>query len=164
MYHDNKINHRTKECPIHIDTKKKMDQELAQPSQQLASREVNHTIQWTPHHQQHSPSYPPHYPNQAYQNSQNQPLVYYQSYHYATTNHVQPSPMPQITYHPVVRQITYPTPSNTNANQVKTKTNPPPPPPPPQIQEPPQQLENFPTHGTIITITRGSNTDSKTKR
>jgi hypothetical protein len=36
--------------------------------------------------------------------------------------------------------------------------------PPPQVQEPPQQHENFPTHGTILTITEGSNTDIETKR
>jgi hypothetical protein len=115
MYHDNETNHRSKDCSIYIDTKKKMDQELAQPSQQLTPREVNHTMQWTPHHQQHSPSYPPHYPNQAYQNSETQPPAYYQSYHYATTNHPQSSPISQITYHLVVPQIAYPTPSNTNA-------------------------------------------------
>jgi hypothetical protein len=49
-------------------------------------------------------------------------------------------------------------PNNTNP-QVKTKAN-----TPPQIQEPPQQANNFPTHGTILTITRGSNTDFDTKR
>jgi hypothetical protein len=54
-------------------------------------------------------------------------------------------------------QITYPLPNNTNP-QVKTKVNPPPP-PLPQIQEPPQQPDTFPTHGTILTITKGSNTD-----
>jgi hypothetical protein len=52
--------------------------------------------------------------------------------------------------------------SNTNP-QVKTKANPPPP-PPPQIQEPQQQNDTFPTHGTILTITGGSNTDFDTKR
>jgi hypothetical protein len=61
MYHDNETNHRT---PIYIDTKWKMDQESTQPSPQLHSKEVNHTMQWAPHNQQHSASYPPHYPTQ----------------------------------------------------------------------------------------------------
>jgi hypothetical protein len=60
-------------------------------------------------------------------------------------------------------QITYPTPNNNTNHQVKTEPNPPPP-PPTQIQESPQQLDTFPTHGTILTITRGSNTDFDTKR
>jgi hypothetical protein len=34
----------------------------------------------------------------------------------------------------------------------------------PQIQEPPQQAYAFPTHGTILTITGGSNTNFDTKR
>jgi hypothetical protein len=65
-----------------------------------------------------------------------------------------------------VPQITYPTQSNTNTNfnQVKTKPNPPLPPPLHQVQEPPQQPENFSTHGTILTITGGSNTYFETKR
>jgi hypothetical protein len=64
-----------------------------------------------------------------------------------------------------VLQITYPTPNNTNP-QVKIEANPPPPPPlpQPQAQEPLQQPDMFPTHGTILTITRGSNTDFETKR
>jgi hypothetical protein len=114
-------------------------------------------MQWTPHHQQYSPSYPSHFSPQAYQNNQAQAPVYYQSYHYATTNHPQPLLAPQITYSPTMPQITYPLPNNTNP-QVKTKVNPPPP-PLPQIQEPPQQPDTFPTHGTILTITKGSNTD-----
>jgi hypothetical protein len=55
-------------------------------------------------------------------------------------------------------------PNNTNANQLKAKPSPLPPPPPQQAQEPPQQNENFPTHGTILTVTGGSNTDFETKR
>jgi hypothetical protein len=46
----------------------------------------------------------------------------------------------------------------------KNETNPPPPPLPQQAQEPSQQLKTFPTHGTILTITGGSNTDFETKR
>jgi hypothetical protein len=110
------------------------------------------------------PSYPSHFSPQAYHNNQIQPPPYYQSYHYATTNHAQPSSTPQITYHSLVPQIKYPMPNNTSP-QVKIKTNPPPyPPPPPQIQEPPQQTDAFPTHGTILIITGGSNTDFDTKR
>jgi hypothetical protein len=144
--------------------KRKKNQDTTQPSSQLQSREVNHTMQWTLHNQQHTPTYPLHYLAQAYQNSQTQSPAYYQSFHYATTNYPQPPPSPQITYHPTLPQITYPTPSDTNANQLKAEPNPQPPPPPQQAQEPPQQTDNFPTHGTILKTTGGSNTDSKTKR
>jgi hypothetical protein len=51
-----------------------------------------------------------------------------------------------------------------NANQqTKPETNPPTP-PPLQIREPLQQIDSFPTHGTILTITEGSNTDFDNKR
>jgi hypothetical protein len=126
MYHGNKTNHRIKVCPIYIDTKPKMNQDTTQPSPQLHSREVNHTMQWAPHNQQHSSLYPSHYPAQTYQNSQTQPSAYYQSYHYAIPNHHEPSPAPQRTYHPALPQITYPVPSNTNANQLKAEPPPPP--------------------------------------
>jgi hypothetical protein len=87
---------------------------------------------------------------QAYKISQTQPPTYYQSYHYATHNHSQPSPMPQITnpppipqitYPPLVPQITYLAQNSTNP-QIKTEANPPLP-SPPQIQEPQQQNEAF---------------------
>jgi hypothetical protein len=51
--------------------------------------------------------------------------------------------------------------NNTNKEN-KSETNP----PPPfklQIREPPQQTDNFPTDGTILTITKGSNTDFDNK-
>jgi hypothetical protein len=74
-------------------------------------------------------------------------------------------PVPQIAYPPAVTQITYPAQSsNTATNQVKAEPNPPIPPPPQQAQELPQQPEGFPTHGTILTVTKGSNTDIETKR
>jgi hypothetical protein len=69
MYHGNEINHRTKDCPIYIGTKQKMNQDTTQPLPQLQSREDNHTMQWSSHNPQHSSSYPLHYPTQAYQNS-----------------------------------------------------------------------------------------------
>jgi hypothetical protein len=130
-------------------------------------------MQWVPSHQQYSPSYLLPFPQQAYPNNQTQAQTYYQSYHYATTNHPQPSPTPQIrypapapqiTYPPAIPQITNPTQNNTNP-QVKIKANPPPPPPPPaQIQELQQQNKAFSTHGTIFTIIEGSNTDFDTER
>jgi hypothetical protein len=51
-----------------------------------------------------------------------------------------------------------------SANLVETESSPPLPPPLQQVQEPLQQPENFPTHGTILTITGGSNIDIETKR
>jgi hypothetical protein len=50
-----------------------------------------------------------------------------------------------------------------NHSQIKNEANPPPQ-PLPQTQEPQQPNEAFRTHGTILMITRGSNTDFDTKR
>jgi hypothetical protein len=50
-YHGSETNHHTKDCSIYLDTKKKMEQDLAQPSHQPAAREVDHSMQWAPHHQ-----------------------------------------------------------------------------------------------------------------
>jgi hypothetical protein len=44
MYHGNETDHRTKDCPIYIDTNRKMNQDTTQPLPQLHSREVNHTM------------------------------------------------------------------------------------------------------------------------
>jgi hypothetical protein len=126
MYHDNETDHHTKDRPIYyIDTKHKMNQDTTQPLPQLHNKEVNHTMQWAPRNPQHSSLYPSHYPAQTYQNSQTQPSAFYQSYYYATPNHPKPSPAPQMTYHPSLPQITYPTPRNTNANQLKAEPPPP---------------------------------------
>jgi hypothetical protein len=127
-------------------------------------------MQWNPHHQQYSPSYPSLFSPQAYQTNQAPPPAYYQFYHYATTNHSHHPPAPHITYPPPPPQITYPlaVPQITylvqnNHSQIKNEANPPSP-PLPQTQEPQQPNEAFPTHGTILTIIRGSNTDFNTKR
>jgi hypothetical protein len=86
------------------------------------------------------------------------------------TNHPQHPPAPQITYppqapqitnHPPAPQITYLGP--TNNPQVKNEANPLPQ-PLPQNQEHQQQSKAFPAHGTILTITEGSNTDFNSKQ
>jgi hypothetical protein len=65
---------------------------------------------------------------QTYQTNQAPPLAYYQSYYYATTNHPQHPPAPQITYPPsppqiayplVVSQITYPVQNNHPKSKMK---------------------------------------------
>jgi hypothetical protein len=143
-----------------LESKRKMEQDCNQPLPQSSSRKVNHTMQWVPPHHQYSPSYHSLFPPQTHpNNSHGQPPAYYQSYHYATINHPQPSSVPQITYPLPVPQITYPMPNNTT-QQNKPKPNP----RSLQIHEPPQQSENFPTHATILTITKGSNTNFENKR
>jgi hypothetical protein len=62
---------------------------------------------------------------------------------------------PQITYPLAVPQITYPTQNNTNP-QVKPK-------PTHYFHLHHKSKNPFPTHGTILTITEGSNTDFNTK-
>jgi hypothetical protein len=122
IYHDSEANHRTKDCPIYLNTKWKMEQDTTQPSQEPPPREVNHTMQWTPNHHQYAPTYPLPFPPQTHESNQVWPPAYYQSYHYATTNHPPPRPTPQITYPPPVPQITYPTQNNQSPSQNQSQS------------------------------------------
>jgi hypothetical protein len=45
LFLDSETNHHIKDCPIFLESKRKMDQEFNQPSQQMAHREVNNTMQ-----------------------------------------------------------------------------------------------------------------------
>jgi hypothetical protein len=155
MYLGSDANHHTKDCPIFLESKRKMEHDCNQHPPQSSSREVNNTMQWEPPHQPYSPSYPSLFSQPSQQNHQGLFPSYYQSYHYITTNHTQPFPLPQITYPLPLPQITYP-PTNNRTKQPKTEPNLPPP--------PPQQSNNFPMHDTIQAITEGSNTDFENKR
>jgi hypothetical protein len=154
MYHERDTDHWTRDYPVFLESKKKMTQKKNQSSNPPLAKEVNHTTHWQ------QPSSLSYYPS--YQHSQEhqptyhrQPLSHYQSYHYAsTTNQTHPATS-FITYPLPLSQITYPMP-NTLSHQPKTEPNTLPP-PPAQQHEPSHPRNNFPTFGTIHTITEGSN-------
>jgi hypothetical protein len=147
------------DCPVFLESKKKMAQKPTQPSTSSTMKEVNHTSHLhqpsqssssnQPSYQNynHSPEYQPNY--------HRYPSQYYQPYNYMPQANQTHTPQPAISYPPPPLQITYPT-ANSQTSQSKMEPNNPPPPPPPS-QESSQQATSFPTFGTIHTITGGSN-------
>jgi hypothetical protein len=118
MYRDNEIDHRTKVCPILIEVKKENGSRLSK------SFVATCTQASQPQHAMEPSTLAiltilsfPLFTTTSLPNQSAPPPAYYQSYHYATTNHPRrlaalqityPPPPSQITYSPPVSQITYP--------------------------------------------------------
>jgi hypothetical protein len=148
-----------RDCPIFLESKKKMTQNENQQPNPSTAKEVNHTSHWHQPSQSSSsnqPSYQHHKTCSKYQpNYHKYPSPYYQPYNYTAHTSQIHITQPTITYHVAPLQIRYPT-ANTQPSQPKIEPNNPPQ-PPPQNQESSQQGINFPTFRTIHTITGGSN-------
>jgi hypothetical protein len=123
MFHKRDTDHRTRDCPIFLESKKKMTQNHNQPSTTTTAKEVNHTSHW-------------HQPSQSF--SSNQPSYqhfnscpeYQSNYHRYSSQYCQPynytphtsqvhTPQPTITYPSPPLQITYPI-----ASSQTTQSNP----------------------------------------
>jgi hypothetical protein len=132
MLHEKDIDHRIRDCPILLESKKKMTQKHSQPLASTTTKEVNHTSHW---HQpsQSSSSNQPSYQNfnrhLEYQpNYQRYPLQYYQPYNYTSHTNQVHTPQPTITYPPPSLQIVYLA-ARSQPAQPKIEPNNQPPPP-----------------------------------
>jgi hypothetical protein len=157
--------HRTRDCPIFLESKKKMSPKQGpQPNPSIA-KDVNHTSHWHQPSQSSSanqPSYHNHNFCPEYQsNYPRYPSQHYQLYNYTPHTSQTHASQPIITYPTTPLQMTYPA-TSTQTIQLKIEPNNPPP-PPSQNQESSQQDTNFPTFGTIHKITRGSNQNFENK-
>jgi hypothetical protein len=166
MFHKGDIDHRTRDYPIFLKSKKKMCQKQNQQPNLSTAKEVNHTSQWHQPSQSSSSnqrSYQHHNTCSKYQpNYHRYPSPYYQPYNYTPHRSQIHATQPTFTYPSKSLQITYPTVS-TQAFQPKTEPGNSPP-PPPQNQESSQQGTKFPSFGTIHTITGGSNLSFENRR
>jgi hypothetical protein len=132
MFHEKDTNHRTRGCPISLESKKKMTQNHNQPSTTLTAKEVNHTSHWQQQSQSSSsnqPSYQNFNPHPEYQSNYHRyPSQYYQPYNYTTHTSQVHTPQPTITYPSAPLQVTYPTASSKTAQPKAELSNLPPPP------------------------------------
>jgi hypothetical protein len=165
MFHKRGIDHRIRDCPIFLESKKKMTQKQNQQPNSSAAKEVKHMSHWHQASQSSSsnqPSYQHHNTHSEYQpNYHRYPSPYYQQYNYTPHTRQTHSTQPAITYPLPLLQITYPT---QNTQTVQPKLEPSTLPPLSQTTESSKQNKNFPTFKTIHTITRGSNLDFQNKR
>jgi hypothetical protein len=166
MFHERDTDHRMRDCPIFLKSKKKMIQKHNQPSTPSTAKEVNHTSHWHQPSQYSSSNQRPYQnfnPHLEYQSNYHRyPSQYYQPYNYTPHTSQAHTPQPTITYPLTPSQIMYPA-ARSQAAQPKTEPNNPPP-PLQQSQDSSQQASSFPTFKTIHTITRGSNITLENKR
>jgi hypothetical protein len=124
MLHERDTGHQTRDCPIFLESKKKMAQRHSQPSTTTTTKEVNHTSHW--HRPSQSSS-----SNQLlcknfnhrleYQSNYHRyPSQYYQSYNYTPHTSQVHTPEPTITYPLAPLQIMYPT-ASSQAAQSKNR-------------------------------------------
>jgi hypothetical protein len=166
MFHEKDTDHRTRDYPIFLESKKKMTQKHNQPSTTPTTKEVNHTSYWHQQSQSSSsnrPLYQIFNPRPEYQsNYHTYPSQYYHPHNYTTHTSKVHTPQPTITYPPAPLQITYAA-ASTQIAQPKIEPNNQPP-RPQQSQDSSQQSSSFPTFRTIHTITEGSNLTFENKR
>jgi hypothetical protein len=132
MFHERDTDHWTRDCPIFLESKKKMNRRHSQPSIASTAKEVNHTSHW------HQPSQSSSSNQHSYQNFSSRqeyksnyhryPSQYYQPYNYTIHTNQIHTPQPTITYHSTPLQITYPT-ASSQTTQPKVEPSKPPPPP-----------------------------------
>jgi hypothetical protein len=131
MFHEKDTDHQTTDCPIFLESKKKMSQKQNQPSKSSIAKEVNHTSHWHQPSQSSSSNQPSHHnfnPRPEYQpNHHIYPSPYYQPYNYTPYTSQIHTPQSTITYHRTPMQITYPA-TNSQKSQPKMEPNNPPPP------------------------------------
>jgi hypothetical protein len=112
MFHERDTDHRTSDCPIFLESKKKMTQKHNQPLTTATVKEVNYTSHWEQPLQSSSsnkPSYQ-HFNlrSKCQSNYHRHPLQYYQPYNYTLHTSQVHTPQPTITYPPAPLQIMYP--------------------------------------------------------
>jgi hypothetical protein len=126
MFHKRDTNHWTRDCPIFLESKKKMTQKNSQPSTPSIAKGVNHTSHWHQPLQSSSsnqPSYQNFNPRPEYQSNYHRyPSQYYQPYNYTPHTSQVHTPQPTITYPLTPLQITY-TAASSQAAQPKTEPN-----------------------------------------
>jgi hypothetical protein len=132
MFHERDTDHQMRDCPIFLESKKKMTQKHSQPLTSSTTKEVNHTSHWHQPLQSSSsnqPSYQNFNPRPEYQSNYHiYPSQYYQPYNYTPHTSQVHTPQLTITYPPIPLEIAYPT-ASSQAAQPKTEPNNPPPPP-----------------------------------
>jgi hypothetical protein len=160
VYHERDTDHRTRNCQIVLESKQKMTQKQNQSSNPRPAKEVNHTMHW----QQPSSSSSSYYPSYHHSNPRQENLPTYISPtvsvilpNISLCFHHKPNPPNPTIYNLPSATATNNTPhaKHTEPNTLSPLSA--------QQPEPSHQSNNFPTFGTIHTITGGSNLDFQNK-